>query len=360
MQKTIFVVDDNDTNLTQAKQVLEGRYRVFTLPSAEKLFVLLEKIHPDMILLDIEMPGRFNGFDAIVKLKESPDWQNIPVLFLTAWHEEMMVADGLDLGALDFILKPFPSPILLKRVENYLEMDALAKNRPEILRIEKDIISLVSNLIEIRDKTAGGHVYRISEYTRNLIEAMLARGVYAKELQHWNMDNVLVAAMLHDVGKIVVCDTILNKPNQFTIEDYSEVWDHASAGERFIDELISNTGDDVFWQHVKHFVGYHHEKWDGSGYPHELKGEQIPLEARILAPVDMYDMLISGRPNRPALGHTQAIKYMQRESAARFDPKVAEVFMDRKIAALPLPCPFFTHNKNQPPNHRINFHRCCP
>ena len=330
MQKTVFVVDDHDTNLTQAKQALGGKYRVFTIPSAEKLFTLLEKIHPDMILLDIEMPGDLNGFDAIAKLKESPAWRDIPVLFLTAWHEEMMVADGLALGALDFIFKPFTSTILLKRVENYLEMGVQTQNRQEerLLRIEKGIISLISNLIETRDKTTGGHVDRISEYIRILIEAMLARGVYAAELRRWDMDNVLVAAMLHDVGKIIVCETILNKPVSFTFEDYSVVWDHASAGERIIDELISKTGDDVFWQHAKHFVGYHHEKWDGSGYPHELKGEQIPLEARILAPVDMYDTLVSGRRNQAAFDHTQAIQYMRRESAARFDPKITAVLLD--------------------------------
>ena len=134
-KKTIFVVDDSDANLEKAKQALQKQYRVFTLPSADKMFSLFEKIIPDMILLDIEMPG-ISGFDAIAMLKKNPDWADIPVLFLTGWSEDKVTSHGLKLGAFDFVNKPFSIPILLKRVENYLALDEFLKRQAKLVDLK--------------------------------------------------------------------------------------------------------------------------------------------------------------------------------------------------------------------------------
>ena len=134
-KKTIFVVDDSDANLEKAKKALQKEYRVFTFPSAEKMFSLLDKIIPDMILLDIEMPG-ISGFDAIAALKKNPDWADIPVLFLTGWNEDMVMSQGLKLGALDFVNKPFSIPVLLKRVENYLTLDEFLKRQAKLVDLK--------------------------------------------------------------------------------------------------------------------------------------------------------------------------------------------------------------------------------
>ncbi|MCL1940321.1 MAG: response regulator [Synergistaceae bacterium] len=134
-KKTIFVVDDSDANLEKAKKALQREYRVFTFPSAEKMFSLLEKITPDMILLDIEMPG-ISGFDAIALLKKNHGWDDIPVLFLTGWSEDMVISQGLKLGALDFVNKPFSIPLLLKRVENYLALDEFLKRQAKMVDLK--------------------------------------------------------------------------------------------------------------------------------------------------------------------------------------------------------------------------------
>jgi len=323
MQKTIFLVDDSDVNLVKTKQVLEKHYRVFPLPSAVKMFALLEKIIPDMILLDVEMPG-VSGIEAIAKLKENPAWENIPFLFVTGWREDLMISHCLELGALDVICKPVSDPVLVKRLENYLGMDALVKRVEYLARTQKAIASVLPGIIESRDVKSAGHVERIAEYTTLMIAALLEKGVYADELRQWDPDTVIVAVGLHDVGKIVVPETILNKANP-TMEEYAVLWTHASAGERIIDELIAKTGENDLWRHAKRFAGCHHENWNGSGYPNALKGEQIALEGRILAVVDTYDELRFGR--QPGIDHNRAVELVRRDASVRFDPNIVQLFL---------------------------------
>ncbi|MDR2695566.1 MAG: response regulator [Deltaproteobacteria bacterium] len=323
MQKTLFVVDDSDANLTKTKQVLEGQYRVFPLPSAMKMFALLEKIIPDMIVLDIEMPN-MSGPEAVAKLKANPAWENIPFVFMTGWDEDLIMSHCLELGALDVIRKPLSDPVLIKRMANYLGTDALVKRAEYLDRIQKGIASVLPDIIESRDVKSVGHVDRVAEYTKLMLAALLERGVYVDELRKWDPDTVLVAARFHDVGKIVVPEAILNKANP-TMEEYAVLWTHASAGERIIDALIAKTGENDLWRHAKRFAGCHHENWNGSGYPGALKGEQIALEGRILAVVDMYDELRFGR--QPGVDHNRAVELVRRDAAVRYDPNIISVFL---------------------------------
>jgi len=333
--KVIFVVDDSAVNLTKAKQVLKDDYRVFTLLSADKMFTLLENVAPDLILLDIEMPD-MDGFAAMLKLKENKNTENIPVIFLTALNDEARETRGFELGAVDFIAKPFSAPVLLNRISHHLHIEELIQKQTVLLRektrqleqLNTGIVSIIAELVENRDKLTGGHIERTTKYIRILINAMLEFGVYADELQDWDKEAAVASARLHDVGKIVISDLILNKPGRLTKEEYEQIKGHAAAGEQIIDSMITQTNGGIFLDYAKFFAGYHHEHWDGSGYPHGLKGTKIPLQGRIMAIVDVYDALISERVYKPTLPHEEAVKIIMSERGKCFDPKITDVFFE--------------------------------
>jgi putative two-component system response regulator len=333
--KIIFVVDDSPVNLIKAKQALESNYRVLTLLSAAKMFALLEKVTPDLILLDVEMP-EMDGFSALQKLKENNKTEYIPVIFLTAFGDEARETRGLELGATDFIVKPFSTPVLLNRISHHLHIEELINKQTTLLKLKtqqleqlnSSIISIIAELVENRDKLTGGHIERSTKYLKILIEAMIKRGVYANELQNWDKESAINSARLHDVGKITVSDLILNKPGKLTEEEYEQIKKHASAGEHIIDNMITKTSGGTFLYYAKLFAGYHHEHWDGTGYPHKLKGTEIPLQGRIMAIVDVYDALVSDRVYKPAFPHEEAVRIIMLEKGKLFDPEITDVFFE--------------------------------
>jgi len=333
--KVIFVVDDSAVNLAKAKQVLKDDYRVFTLLSAGKMFTLIENVMPDLILLDVEMPD-MDGFTVVQKLKENRNTENIPVILLTAFSDEAREARGLELGAVDFVAKPFSPPVLLNRISRHLHIEDLIQKQTLLLRektqqleqLNTGIISIIAELVENRDKLTGGHIERTTKYIRILINAMLERGAYADELQDWDKEAAIASARLHDVGKIVISDLILNKPGRLTKDEYEQIKKHAEAGEQIIDSMITQTNGGIFLDYAKFFAGYHHEHWDGSGYPRGLKGAKIPLQGRIMAIVDVYDALISERIYKPTLPHEEAVNIIMSEKGKRFDPEIADVFFE--------------------------------
>jgi len=333
--KTVFVVDDSDTCLSKAEEVLESQYRVMTLPSATKMFAMLEKITPDLILLDISMP-EMDGYTALRILKDNPKTANIPVIFLTGQADVMVEAHSFDLGVIDFIVKPFSALVLLNRVKMHMDMDGVVRERTEHLEqktkqmesLYDNIISILADVVESRDHLTGGHIERTTIQTKTLIDAMLERNVYADEIKSWNSDLVASSARLHDIGKIAVPDSILNKPDKLNEEEYEIMKKHVNAGEQIIDKIISKTKEESFWNKAKIFASYHHERWDGTGYPRGLKGLEIPLQGRILAVVDVYDALISERVYKKAFDHYKAVEIIKSESGKQFDPKIVEVFCD--------------------------------
>ncbi|GHS90064.1 response regulator [Synergistales bacterium] len=328
--KTIFVVDDNSSNLVAAQQALEGSYKTLTIPSAEKMFKLLEKIVPDLILLDIEMP-EMNGFTALEKLKSFDKYKRIPVIFLTANFDAEVEVKGFELGAIDYINKPFSAPVLLKRLETHLELDTLVKKRTaEVEALRNGIISVLAEVIEERDKVTGGHIRRTQKYLEILLNALKERGVYSEQTNGWDLSLLLPSAQLHDIGKIIVSDVILNKPGKLTDEEFAVIQVHPAEGERLIDKIAHEIGEsnDAFLRHSKLFAGTHHEKWNGKGYPRALCAEDIPLEGRVMAIVDVYDALTSERPYKKAFSHEEAINIIKKDSGAAFDPKLVEVFLE--------------------------------
>jgi len=326
--KTIFIVDDSDTSLLLVKEALKDHYKVLTIPSSAKMFKLLEKITPDLILLDIEMP-EMDGFETIRTLKANNLYKDIPVIFLTSYSEETIEILGFKLGVVDFILKPFSTPVLLNRIKTQLDIDTQIRDRTKKLRrLQTGIMTVLANVVEGRDKDTTGHNDRTAEYIKILIKAMEERGVYADEIRGWDIEKVIFSSRLHDMGKIIILDTILNKPGKLSDEEYERVKTHTTEGVRIIDKMIMKTGEEEFLSNAKLYAEYHHERWDGTGYPHGLKGTDIPLHGRIMAVVDTYDALVSKRPYKEAYTHEESVNIISKDSGRQFDPKIVEVFLE--------------------------------
>jgi putative two-component system response regulator len=272
-----------------------------------------------------------DGFTAMEKMKTDPDLipylANVPVIFLTAVSDANSEIRGFELGAVDFINKPFSAPRLLKRIESHIETDKVIKSSQKSLRnMQNAMISVIAELVENRDKVTGGHIERTQEYLKILVDELIRTGTYADQISKWDLNLLLPSAQLHDVGKITISDLILNKPGKLTDEEFAEIKIHAAEGERIIDEIIGKTADDGFLNHAKMFAGYHHEKWNGTGYPRGLSGEDIPLEGRIMAIADVYDALVSERPYKKAFTHEQAVEIMLEGSGTHFDPELIKAF----------------------------------
>ena len=326
--KKIFVVDDNLTNLLAAKNNLESHYQVFTMSSAMKMFELFKKVTPNLILLDIKMP-EMDGFEALACLKSNPSYSDIPVIFLTSNTDVAMEARGFELGVIDFITKPFSPQVLLNRIKTHLDVDELVHKRTaQIRRLQDSIITVLADAIEERDNETGGHNDRTAAYIKILIKALQERDVYVDEINGWVLDMVVSSARLHDMGKIHVQDTILNKPAKLDNDEYEEMKLHTIEGARIIDKMIEQTGEVEFLNNAKLFAEYHHERWDGTGYPHGLTGTSIPLQGRIMAIVDVYDALVSKRPYKEALTAEDAIQIITTSAGKHFDPKIVEVFLE--------------------------------
>ncbi|MDR2964182.1 MAG: response regulator [Treponema sp.] len=328
--KTIFVIDDSDTNLSMAESALEDLYRVMTMPSAAKMFELLHKVSPDLILLDIEMP-EMDGFQALQKLKESDHTSHIPVMFLTGRNDPEVEVKGFELGAVDFVTKPFSAPVLINRIKTHLDIDEIIRERTaQLHRLQNSIVSVLANIVEHRDKGTGSHIERTSAYIRILINEMKARGIYEDEMHGWDVDKIISSARMHDLGKISITDIIINKPGKLTEEEYEVMKTHAIEGEKIIDEIIAQTGEGEFLRNARLFAGYHHERWDGKGYPYGLAEKEIPLQGRIMAIVDVYDALVSERPYKKAFSDEEAVQIIMQNAGTHYDPEIADVFFEVK------------------------------
>jgi putative two-component system response regulator len=334
-QKTIFLVDDNVTNLMAGRNALAGLYNVITLNSGELLLKQLEKRIPDLILLDIEMPG-ITGYDAIKIIKSKAETERVPVIFLTAKSDEKDEIEGLSLGAVDYIFKPFSTPLLLKRIEVHLELADLNNNlqgmvkakTKSVTELQNALLETMAELVEYRDNITGGHIERTTRYLGILLEAMARQGLCKEETSSWDLDLVLQSAQLHDVGKIAIRDGILQKPGKLTPEEFEEIKKHTVFGKEVIDNIKKKTTERSFLEHAGIFAATHHEKWDGSGYPKGLKGKEIPLQGRLMAIADVYDALVSERPYKKAFTHEEAVNIILSDSGKHFDPDLAKLFAD--------------------------------
>ncbi|MDR0881147.1 MAG: response regulator [Candidatus Adiutrix sp.] len=336
----ILLVDDNMTNLTTGKEMLKDHYKVYPVPSADIMFDLLENITPDLILLDIEMP-EMNGYEAIKRLKSEIRWAEIPVIFLTSRTDEGSELEGLSLGAIDYVAKPFSAPLLRKRIENHLMIETQRKQLKEfnthledkvnlktaqIFNLQNAVLTTVADLVEFRDDVTGGHISRTQKYMKLLLDKLIEDKIYADEMAGWDMDYLLPSAQLHDVGKIAISDLILNKPDKLTPEEFDIMKTHAAIGVQAIKKIEKNADEHAFLRHAGRIAGTHHERWDGTGYPSGLSGRDIPLEGRLMAIADVYDALISARPYKKRFSTDQARQIIEGGRGSHFDPVLVEVF----------------------------------
>jgi len=185
-------------------------------------------------------------------------------------------------------------------------------------------------MVETRDKGTGGHIERTSVYIKILLKEMKERGIYANEMKDWDIEKMISSSRMHDLGKISITDTIINKPDKLTDSEFEVMKGHAKEGERIIDEIISRTGEHDFLYNARLFAGTHHERWDGKGYPRGLKGTDIPLQGRIMAIVDVYDALVSERPYKKAFSEEEAVKIIMQNAGTHFDPTIVNLFCEVK------------------------------
>ena len=346
-RQKIIIVDDNMANLTMGRDILKTFYDITPVTSALKLFEIIEKIKPDLILLDVEMP-EMDGYQTIKKLKTDKNLKDIPVFFITAKSDETSELQGFDLGAADYISKPFSAPLLLKRISNILSLEQHKKDliasqaelkdyaenlekkvhekTKEVIDLQNAVLNTVVDLVEFRDKLTGGHINRTQQYLKTLTEELIHQQKYTEETAEWDMDTFLSSAPLHDVGKIAITDLILNKPAKLTPEEFEIMKTNVTVGVDAIEKIMKNTEQHAFLQYALLITGTHHEKWDGTGYPVGLKGRNIPLEGRLMALADVYDALIAVRPYKKAFTYEEANRIIEEGSGTHFDPVLVEVF----------------------------------
>ncbi|MDR1532547.1 MAG: response regulator [Clostridiales bacterium] len=332
----IIVVDDSLTNLKTARNVLSNTFDIITAPSAEKMFAVLSRTRPDLILLDLEMPD-MGGYEALEILKESDNTCDIPVIFLTSRNDPVSEVMGLNLGAVDYIFKPFSPALLRKRVEMHLTLAAqrvrlqeqnriLGEQKQELKKLQNAVLETVSDLVESRLDITGGHVERTRHGLEILTEGMNELGVYSEQAKGLDQEFFYESSLLHDVGKIAISDQILLKRGRLTPEEFEQMKRHTSFGGEIVDKIIASASDSAFLNHAKIFALTHHEIWDGTGYPNGLAGENIPIEGRLMAIADVYDALTSVLPYKKAFSHEDAVQVIIDGSGSHFDPALIEVF----------------------------------
>lgn len=344
-KKVILVIDDTPDNLFLVTNLLKDLYTIKVANNGEKALKFLDEtpVTPDLILLDIMMPV-LNGYDVLKKIKENQKLQNIPVVFLTAKSSVEDEKLGFDLGANDYITKPISPPILLSRVKTQLENKAISdflRDKNEFLEKEiekrtKDIIAIqnvtifaMASLAETRDNETGNHIKRTSNYVKILAKKLQNHPKFRAYLTDEMIDTLYKSAPLHDIGKIGIPDHILLKPAKLTPEEFEIMKTHTTLGKEAIEHAEKELGYEVdFLKTAKEIAYSHQEKYDGSGYPLGLKGDEIPISARLMCIADVYDALRSKRIYKDSFDLQTTLKIMKEGKGTHFDPDMVDAFLE--------------------------------
>lgn len=320
-RQTVLVVDDTPENIDLLSGMLRQDYRVKVATSGEKALSIVESDDPpDLVLLDIMMPG-MNGYDVCRRLKANPDRCNIPIVFVTAMTSVEDERLGLEIGAVDYITKPISPPLVAARVRTHLALydqtralEARVRARTaDLLASRQQIIRRLGRAAEFRDNETGNHVIRMSYYSRLIAEA-IGLGPDATEL-------LFTTASMHDVGKIGIPDAILLKPGPLNTAEWAIMRRHPEIGADIIGEH-----DDTLLDTARAIALTHHERFDGSGYPRGLAGQDIPLFGRIVAVADVFDALMTRRPYKDPMPVEATLAHMSRSSGSHFDPQLLDAF----------------------------------
>jgi putative two-component system response regulator len=340
----ILVVDDTPDNLIMMSELLKDEYKVKVANNGEKaLKISQSQTPPDLILLDIMMPV-MDGYEVCRQLKANPQTQHIPVIFLTAKTDATDETKGLEIGAIDYITKPINPAILMARVKTHLDIKRMQdflrnqnsfleaeiiKRTREITAIQDVTIHAMASLAETRDNETGNHIRRTQNYVRVLAEKLRHHPRFSHFLDDDKIIELLYkSAPLHDIGKVGIPDKILLKPGRFEPEEFEVMKQHPALGRSAILNAEYELGLEVpFLKYAKEIAYAHQEKWDGSGYPLGLAGDNIPISARLMAVDDVYDALISRRVYKEGMTHEQAVQLIIEGRGKHFDPDITDAFL---------------------------------
>ena len=340
----VLVVDDSPDNLELLQGLLHDHYEIMLASGGEQALALTASQNPpDLILLDIMMPD-IDGYEVCRRLKANALTQHIPVVFLTARSDEADEQRGFDLGAVDYITKPIRGAVLRARVRTQLTLKAaadflrdktvfleeeVARRTREVVAIQDVTTLAMASLAETRDADTGNHIRRTQRYVKVLAWKLSTHPRFAAVLTPQAIGLLYKSAPLHDIGKVGIPDRILLKPGKLTGEEFEIMKTHTTLGRNAILHAEREMGVEVeFLTFAKEIAYSHQEKWDGSGYPEGLAGEQIPVSARLMAVADVYDALISRRVYRDAMPHSEAVRIIGLTRGKHFDPDVVDAFLE--------------------------------
>jgi putative two-component system response regulator len=346
VKPTVLVVDDTADNLALMSAVLKQAYKVKVANGGEKA-LQITGVHPppDLILLDIMMPD-MDGYEVCRRLKADPATRDIPIIFLTAKAQVEDEKLGLQLGAVDYITKPISPPIVLARVETHLSLKAVsdffrskadylekevARRTQEVEAIQDVTILAMASLAETRDSDTGNHIRRTQHYVKVLAEKLRDHPRFAAYLTDKTIRMLFKSAPLHDIGKVGIPDRILLKPGKYTPEEFEVMKAHPALGRDAIEHAEQALGTKVEFLSIAKEMAYgHQEKWDGSGYPRGLIGDDIPISARLMTLADVYDALISRRVYKEGMPHEKAVNIIIDGKGSHFDPDIVDAFLALK------------------------------
>lgn len=340
---TVLIVDDTPENLTVMNGLLREHYRTKIANNGERaLQIAADNPHPDLILLDIMMPG-MDGYEVCRRLKRDPRLAAVPVIFLTAKAEIKDEQAGFDVGGVDYITKPISPAIVLARVSTHLKLKAASdflkdknafletevqRRTREVQLIQDVTILAMASLAETRDNETGNHIRRTQNYVLALAKKLKSHRRFSAALDDQTIEMLYKSAPLHDIGKVGIPDAILLKPGKLTAEEFEIIKTHTTIGRDTIaaaEKLIDEPS--TFLRLAREIAHYHQEKWDGSGYPEGLRGDAIPVSARLMALADVYDALISKRVYKPPFPHEKAVAIIAEGRGKHFDPDVVDAFL---------------------------------
>ncbi|NLL76240.1 MAG: response regulator [Clostridiales bacterium] len=338
----ILIVDDLKMNILFLREIIEGMgYIPLTAANGKEALQIVRTAFPQVILMDISMP-EMSGYEVCEILKKNKRTRDIPVIFISAMDSSESKIKGFKAGAVDFITKPFEPLEVTMRIENHLKMYRLQEEMKEynyklnclvneqMKRIEaeqKNILYALAKVTEGRDNSIKNHLENIRYNSRLLAQSLQFSHVFEKEITTAFIEKIGVAAMLHDIGKIQISDEILLKPGQLSREERKVINQHTEIGAHILEEIHANTESNDFLPMAITIARYHHEKWDGTGYPEGLKEREIPLSARIVSLIDIFDTLTGERCYKMAYTIEQSLLIIEECKGIYFDPDIVEVFM---------------------------------
>lgn len=344
---TVLIVDDDPASIARIEPWLRSVGRVKVARDARNALRIVSGSDVDLIVMDVVMPG-MNGIEVCRRLKDEPQHRHVPVLFHTQRTDPATETRALAAGADDVVAKPVDRDVLVARVRRALErkaaFEALAERNAALhIDIERRVaeardiqdvtVVALASLAETRDEETGNHVRRTQAYVQTLAKRLRMQARFAFLRDPETLDAVSKAAALHDVGKVGIADRILRKPGALTTEEFEVMKTHTILGFEALDRAERSLGHPVpFLTFAKEIALHHQERWDGSGYPDGLAGDEIPLSARLMAVADVYDALISKRVYKPAMPHEEAVRFIVEHRGVHFDPLVVDAMLETQSA----------------------------